>query len=110
MEIFWRVNCLLFFLDPIGANCDGSDDSSGDEASPDKSSSFSLQSEKDDRDVIKAEAKKERKRLKREEKEKRREERRKKKMLRTQEMEVDIVEGKVTVEKTSGNTFSSFRP
>ena len=43
---------------------------------------------------MKAEAKKERKRLKREEKEKRREERRKKKMMRTQEMAVDIVEGK----------------
>ena len=42
---------------------------------------------------MKAEAKKERKRLKREEKEKRREERRKKKMMRTQEMEVDLVEG-----------------
>jgi len=81
-------------LDPSGANCDASDDSSGDEASPDKSSSHaSFHSEKDDRDVIKAEAKKERKRLKREEKEKRREERRlKKKMMRTQEMEVDIVE------------------
>lgn len=80
-------------LEPSGANCDASDDSSGDEASPDKSSSHaSFQSEKDDRDVMKAEAKKERKRLKREEKEKRREERRKKKMMRTQEMEVDIVE------------------
>eukprot|EP00092_Neocalanus_flemingeri_P007547 GFUD01008145.1.p1 GENE.GFUD01008145.1~~GFUD01008145.1.p1 ORF type:complete len:904 (-),score=240.13 GFUD01008145.1:238-2562(-) len=78
-------------LDPTGANCDASDDSSGDEASPDKSLS-SLQSGKDGRDIMKAEAKKERKRLKREEKEKRREERRKKKMLRTQEMEVDIVE------------------
>ena len=81
-------------IDPTGGGCDASDDSSGDEVSPDKFSPHtSFNTEKDGRDVIKAEAKKERKRLKREEKEKRREERRKKKMMRTHEMAVDIVEG-----------------
>ena len=104
ITIFFFISFILFickvpicifsyYIDSQGGNAEASEDSSGDEASPDKSSQNSAHSEKDEKDVMKAEAKKERKRLKREEKEKRREERRKKKMMRTQEMEVDLVEG-----------------
>ena len=73
----------LFLLDQTLISCEFTDESSGDETSPEKNGSF----EREDKD-----SKKERKRLKREEKEKRKQERRKKKLLKSHG-----VEGKISV-------------